>query len=344
MEKIDLKSLKADNLSEILTKHQFKKYKAIQIFRWIHQKNIEDIDLMSDINKNERELLKKYFYINKIEIKDKLKSNIDKTVKYLYNLEDGEMIETVVMDYSGKKSICVSTQVGCKMGCDFCASSTLGFVRNLLPSEMLNQVYMAQKDLNQKISNVVLMGIGEPLENYDNVMDFIRILNDKNGQNISLRKITLSSCGICDKIERMILENLPITLSISLHAPNDSIRNKLMPISKKYNIENLLKVCKEYGKKTKRRVTFEYICLKGLNDSEQDAKELADKLNGILCHVNLISYNQVDKKDYKSSKSNIIKFKKVLEKNNITTTIRRSLGKDLNAACGQLRKNRMESQ
>lgn len=336
--KKDILSLMCDELKEEIISLNLKGYRAEQVFSWLHKKGVKDFEQMSDISVDDRETLKDNFYVKDIEIITKNKSKRDKTVKYLFSLGGGEAIETVVMDYRGKKSICVSTQVGCRMGCTFCASSKVRFVRNLEVSELLGQVYGVVSDLKSEVSNITLMGIGEPLENFDNVLKFIYILNDKRGKNISLRRITLSTCGICDMIDKLAECNLGITLAVSLHASCDSVRNRIMPINKRYNLDNLLKSCYNYANSTKRRITFEYICLKGINDGIKDAVELGKILKPILCHVNLLWYNNVKGDDFETSGKNLKAFENALRRFGVSVTVRRRLGKDVNAACGQLRR------
>jgi 23S rRNA (adenine2503-C2)-methyltransferase len=300
---------------------------------------------MTNISKDLRAKLKESFYISSCEIEDKYVSQLDDTVKYLFRLSDGEYVESVIMKYKYGYTICVSSQVGCKMGCTFCASTLAGFKRNLTASEIEGQLHSAQKDLGIRISHIVMMGIGEPLDNFDNVISFIRNVNDENGLNISMRNITISTCGVVPRIYDLMNMDLQLTLTISLHAPNDKIRSSTMPINNKYSIDELLKACRDYGEKTGRRVSFEYTLIKGVNDSKECAMELCNKLKGTLCHVNLIPVNDVkERNNIRSSKDDIIKFANILKRNGINATIRRTLGSDINASCGQLRrmKNRGE--
>lgn len=315
------------------------KFRAKQVFDWIY-KGIEEFKEMKNLPSNTIEKLYKCFYLGIPKIVRKLKSNDNSTCKFLYKYRDGNVIESVVMKYKYGNSICVSTQVGCKMGCKFCASTLGGVVRNLTSGEMLGQVLAAQKEINSKISNVVLMGSGEPLDNYDNVIKFIKMLNSKYGLNISQRHITLSTCGIVPNIRKLSTEKLNITLAISLHAPNDILRKKIMPIANKYSIHQIIGACNEYYSMCGRRITFEYALIKNFNDSTKDAIELSNILRGLVCHVNLIPINNVAEKSFeRSSKTNINKFKSVLLKNDIQVTVRRQMGNDINAACGQLRRN-----
>lgn len=316
-----------------------KKYTAAQIYTFLHKHNAASFDEMTNISKQFRETLKKNYYIFSCAIEKKLVSVYDETVKYLFKLHDGEFIESVVMKYKYGYTICVSSQVGCKMGCNFCASGIAGFIRNLMPSEILSQVYTAQKDLGINISHIVMMGVGEPLDNFDNVMRFLTLVTDEKGKNLSMRNISLSSCGVVSGIYKLMEKKLQLTLSISLHAPNDEIRSKTMPVNKKWNIEKLLKACRDYTEATGRRISFEYAMISGVNDSDECAVELATRLKGMLCHVNLIPVNSVEERDYRrSADSRIKQFIQILEKNRINVTVRRTLGSDINASCGQLRR------
>lgn len=338
--KTDLKSMSYEELENYL-KDNFNvpKYKTKQIFKWLYR-GVESFDEMTDISKDLRAKLDEKTYIDTFEIQRKLVSKIDGTTKYLFKLQDGEFVESVVMRYKHGNSICISTQVGCKMKCDFCASTLNGFKRNLAASEIIDQVIFAQKDLNERISNIVLMGIGEPLDNFSNVMTFLNNVHHPDGLNISHRHISLSTCGLVDKINKLADLDMQITLSISLHAPNDEIRNKIMPISHKYSYDELINSCKNYFEKTKRRISFEYILIDDLNDSKECAKMLSDKLCDFLCHVNLIPANSVKEKSHKKSpREKVLEFQAELQKHNINATVRRTLGSDINASCGQLRNN-----
>ncbi len=335
---VDLKSLYLDELEDIIKEMGEPKFRGKQIFEWIHNKNVTSFEEMTNLSKSLREKLSENMFITKLEIVDK-KVSSDGTQKYLFALEDGNVIESVLMRYSYGNAVCVSTQVGCRMGCAFCASTLNGLEKNLTAGEILSQVYEISRDIGERISSVVLMGSGEPLDNYANVIRFIRLVNDKNGANIGQRHITLSTCGLADKIDVLKEEGLQITLAVSLHAPNDEIRNKTMPVSKKYDMDTLLEACKRYSDATKRRVTFEYALIKGVNDSSENAKELASRLKGMLCHVNLIPVNDVKERDFiRSSEESIKNFAAILNGKMIETTIRRKLGSDINAACGQLRR------
>ena len=316
-----------------------KSYTASQVYSWLHKHQVSSFDEMTNIKKELRENLKKIYYISDCTIEKKLVSVYDETVKYLFKLNDGELIESVVMKYKYGRTICVSSQVGCKMGCSFCASGIAGFVRNLLPGEILSQVYTAQKDLGIKISHIVMMGVGEPLDNFDNVMRFLELISDENGQNIGMRNISLSTCGVVSGIYKLMEKKLQLTLSVSLHAPSDEIRSRTMPVNSRWNIETLLKACRDYTAATNRRISFEYAMISSVNDSDDCARLLAKRLKGMLCHVNLIPVNSVKERDYrKSSGERIAAFIKILEKSGINVTVRRTLGSDINASCGQLRR------
>lgn len=343
MEKIDIKSLTFDNMKEFICHINEKSFRAKQIFNWIHQKHISNFDEMTNLSKQLRQKLEENCFLSKSEIVEKYISKQDNTTKYLFEIENNNIIESVLMKYSYGNSVCVSSQAGCRMGCSFCASAVNGLEYNLTAGEIASQVYIISKDIEERISNVVIMGSGEPLDNFDNVIDFLNIINSNEGVEIGQRHITLSTCGLVDKIYKLSEMKLQITLAISLHAPNDNIRNMIMPISKRYNIEELLKASKYYADITKRRVTYEYALISGVNDTSACAKELASRLKGTLCHVNLIPVNDVKEKNYiKSSNETIKSFAETLCSYNIETTIRRKLGSDINAACGQLR-NRYKS-
>jgi 23S rRNA (adenine2503-C2)-methyltransferase len=343
MGKIDIKSLNLRELEYEFTQMGEKKFRAKQVYDWLHIKNVSSFDKMSNVSVQLINQLDNRFYITSLKVIKKLVSCIDNTVKYLYELNDKNFVETVLMQYKHGMSICISTQVGCKMGCKFCASTKAGFIRNLTPSEMLEQIYHSSQESGKKISSIVLMGIGEPLDNLDNVIRFLELISNENGYNMSLRHVSLSTCGLVDKIDELAKLKLGLTLSISLHAPNDEIRNKTMPVNKVWNVDKLIESCKRYTNATKRRISFEYALIKGKNDSEKEARELAKKLKGMLCHVNLIPVNKVSETNFSpSDKSAAYKFQKILMDQGITTTIRRTLGSDINAACGQLRTEHQE--
>ena len=335
----DIKSLTLQELKDEMTSIGEKSFKAGQIYSWLHKHGAVSFDEMTNISKDLRANLQKKYDIYNCTIEKKLVSVYDDTVKYLFRLNDGELIESVVMKYKYGYTICVSSQVGCKMGCKFCASGIAGFVRNLTPSEILSQVYTAQRDLGIRISHIVMMGVGEPLDNFDNVMRFLSLVTDENGLNISMRNISLSTCGVVSGIYKLMEKKLQLTLSVSLHAPNDEIRSNTMPVNDRWNIDELLKACRDYTKATSRRISFEYAMISGVNDSDECARELGKKLKGMLCHVNLIPVNSVKERDYKKSSDNrIAGFIKTLEKFGINVTVRRTLGSDINASCGQLRR------
>lgn len=339
-QKVDIKSLDINELKDFLTNLKQPSFRAKQIFTWLHQKRVYNFEEMSNIPKGLITLLNEQCYITKVKEVTCLKSQKDDTMKLLLALPDGEYVETVIMRYKHGTSICISSQVGCKMGCSFCASTKAGFVRSLNTSELLEQVYFAQDMLQQdeRISNIVLMGIGEPLDNYDNVVRFLQIVSSEDGINIGMRHISLSTCGIVDKIYDLAKLKLGVTLSISLHSPFDNVRDQTMPINKKYNIDMLIKACKHYINETKRRISFEYALISGVNDSIKDAEALVRLLKGMICHVNLIPVNEIKETRYKKSDEKGIKaFEEYLNSRGITATVRRTLGQDINAACGQLR-------
>lgn len=341
--KKDIKSMNYDEIEEEILSLGEAKFRAKQIYSWLQKNQVEDFDEMTNISKNMREKLKDNYEIYTCTIEKKLVSVYDDTVKYLFKLHDGEYIESVVMKYKYGYTICVSSQVGCKMGCTFCASTIAGFVRNLTASEILSQVGAAQRDLGIRISHIVLMGVGEPLDNFDNVMRFLELVTDENGLNLSMRNISLSTCGVVDGIYKLLEKKLQLTLSISLHAPNDEIRSRTMPVNKKWNTDELLKACRDYTKITSRRISFEYAMISGVNDSDECARELAKRLKGMLAHVNLIPVNEVSETGYKKSGEDRIKrFTQILTSYGINTTVRRTLGSDINASCGQLRRKQKE--
>ncbi len=335
---IDLKDFEFDELTEFLMSIGEKKFRAAQVFSWLH-KGIESYDEMTDISKETREKLKEISYVSTLKIREKYVSKLDGTVKYLFAMPDGNCIESVVMRYHHGLTICISSQVGCRMGCRFCASTIGGLYRSLTAGEILNQVIFAQKDIGERISNIVMMGIGEPLDNYDNVIKFLHNVNHEKGINIGYRHITISTCGVVPKIYDLAKEHLPITLTISLHAPNDAIRDTIMPINHKYKISGLLKACREYASETNRRLSFEYSLIHGVNDSAENAEELAKILKGLHAHVNLIPVNKVEERDFqKGSAKDIRLFQEKLTELGVNATVRRELGADISASCGQLRK------
>lgn len=335
---IDLKDFDFDELAEYLKKIGEPKFRTKQIFSWLH-KGVESFDEMTNLSKQTRSKLSEECFVSTLKIREKYVSKIDKTTKYLFELPDGNCIESVVMYYKHGVSICISSQVGCRMGCNFCASTIGGLYRSLTPGEILNQVIFAQKDIGERISNIVMMGIGEPLDNFENVVKFLRNVNHPDGINIGYRHISLSTCGLVPRIYELAEENMPITLSVSLHAPNNEIRNSIMPVNKKYPVEELIKACRDYIKTTTRRISFEYSLISGVNDSLENADELAKLLSGMLCHVNLIPVNKIEEREYhKGDKKQIKAFCERLASRGINATVRRELGSDIQASCGQLRK------
>jgi len=338
----DIKSMYPEELEQMLRDMGQPSYRAKQIFKWLHL-GVNSFDEMTNISKELRGKLVENCYISNATIEKKLISSYDGTEKYLFSFEDGETVESVLMKYHHGYTSCISTQVGCKMGCTFCATGQGGFFRNLTASEMLAQLQTEQKDNGIRISNVVLMGMGEPLDNFDNVMRFLKLVSLDDGMNIGMRHISLSTCGIVPRIYELADRKLQLTLSVSLHAPNDEIRSKTMPINRKYGIEELLKACKYYSDSTNRRISFEYAMIDGVNDGDDHAKELGKRLKGIIAHVNLIPVNTVSGTGYrKSKKDRMNSFIKILEGFGITATIRRTLGSDINASCGQLRKQSLQ--
>ncbi len=339
MEKIDILSLTLEELQEKLLQNGEKKYRALQVFQWLHCKKASSFEEMTNISAQTKALLVEKFYINSMKIQKRLVSSIDNTVKYLYMLPDGNKVETVLMEYHHGNSVCLSTQAGCKMGCKFCASTKAGFVRNLAPSEILLQIYETERDSGQKIDSVVLMGIGEPLDNFDNTVKFLNILSHKDGRNMSLRHVSLSTCGLVDKIHALAELKLPLTLSVSLHAPTDEKRSAIMPINLKYPIKELIRACDDYFKVTGRRISFEFSLIKDVNDDAETARELIALLKPLgVCHVNLIPINEIREGGYKKS-SFVSAFQQTLVKGGLNATVRRTLGADIEAACGQLRRD-----
>lgn len=339
IEKINIKGLFPDEMENLFIEMGFKKYRAEQVINWIYGRRVDDFQQMTNLPQEMRDILDERAYVGRIEIIGKKVSEIDGTEKHLYLLEDSNIIESVLIRQSYGNSICVSSQVGCRMGCRFCASTIDGLVRNLKAWEMLDQILKMKNVLNScPVTHVVIMGSGEPLENYDEVVKFIKLVNMPEILNISYRRITLSTCGLLPAIIKLAKEDLPITLSVSLHAPNDEIRNNIMPINKKYPIDLLIRTCKEYFKITGRRVTFEYAIIKDVNNSKENARELSNLLKGFTCHVNIIPVNIVQERKFtKPSTENILEFKEILESNGINATVRKEKGSDIEGACGQLR-------
>ncbi len=337
--KKDIKSMTPDELKNEFSEEGFQKFRSSQVFRWLHREGVSSFEEMTNIPKDMRRNFDEKYFIASCKIEDKYVSAIDGTVKYLFRLYDGEYVESVVMKYKYGYTICVSSQVGCKMGCTFCASTLAGFKRNLLASEIESQIHAAQNDLDVRISHIVMMGIGEPLDNFDNTVRFLHLVNEADGLGISMRNITISTCGLVDKIYKLMDLDLQLTLTLSLHAPNDKIRSKTMPVNEKWGIDEVIKAMRAYAKKTSRRVSFEYTLINNVNDRPEHAEELAGRLKGMLCHVNLIPVNDVEERgNVRSEDAHIQKFQSILKSHGINATIRRTLGHDINASCGQLRR------
>lgn len=336
--KMDLLSFSPEELKDEMKTMGWPAFRAGQIFQWL-QKGVKNIDEMTNISKTARWELSERYFITKLNVVNKQVSAQDGTIKYLFQLSDGEMIESVLMKYHHGTSACISTQVGCAMGCAFCASGQEGLVRNLSTGEMLDQVLAMTADQPSRISHVVLMGSGEPLQNLEDVVKLIKIMNREEGLHISMRHVTISTCGLIPQIHQLANYEMPINLAVSLHASTDEIRRRLMPIAHNYSIGELVESCDEYSRKTKRRITYEYALIKGINDSETDMIALAALLKNKLCHVNLIPVNPVEGSSYRSDKmENMTHLKEILEKNGIPVTVRRELGSDIDAACGQLKR------
>lgn len=341
--KKDLRSIKYEDMVSLITSLNEKKFRADQIYDWLHTKCVDSYDEMKNVPSSLKNKLAREYEIYTVKVVEVLKSKFDGTRKYLFSLSDGNIIESVFMKYEHGNSVCVSSQVGCSMGCRFCASTIDGRVRNLTAGEILGQIYGIMLETGERISNVVVMGSGEPLDNYDNLIDFIRILTSEKGLNISQRNITVSTCGLVDKIYELAKLKLQITLAISLHAATDEKRQELMPIARKYSLSELIKACRHYFDETGRRISFEYALVKGENDSDSDADTLAKLIGSLNCHVNLIPVNPIKERDFRQSdKSAVQAFRNRLEQNHVTATIRRTLGADINGACGQLRKAHLE--
>ncbi len=341
MNKINLLDLSYSELCEYTVSLGLDKYRAKQIKKNLY-KGIDDFLKMTDLPIEAREKLNDTSFTGALKIISKLESKEDETRKYLFDLGDGNVIESVLMKYKYGYSACISSQVGCKMGCTFCASTGLNFDRNLSGGEIISQILSMQRDSGAKVGHIVIMGIGEPLDNYDNVIKFLKEAGDKDGLNISFRKMSLSTCGLVPGINRLAEENLPITLSISLHSPFDEERSVMMPINRKYSITELIDACKKYIVKTGRRITFEYAMISGVNDTERHAKALCKHIEGMLCHVNLIPVNKIENNKYnRSKKENIEKFEQIVSQKGISVTVRRELGPDIQAACGQLRRTKV---
>ena len=341
--KIDLKSLDLNELKECIKDMGEPAFRAKQLYEWLHVKQARGYDDMTNIPKSLKEKLARDFSFTSLEVVEVQESHIDETKKFLFALSDGNVIESVFMKYRFGVSVCISSQVGCRMGCKFCASTLDGVVRNLLPSEMLDQIYSIAGYTGEKIGRVVVMGSGEPLDNYDNLLRFIHLLTDENGMNLGQRNLTVSTCGIVPNILRLAEEKLSINLALSLHASNDEKRKGLMPIANKYSISEVLDACKVYFDKTGRQLTFEYSLVAGVNDTEDDARELSALLSGLNAVVNLIPVNPIKERDFKpTDRSGAVAFKNKLEKSRINVTIRREMGRDFDGACGQLRRRHLQ--
>ncbi len=340
----DIKSMSLTEIEEVISSLSIPKYRAKQIFDWLQVYGAMSYDEMTNLPKVLRNELSEKFPIYSCEIELKQVSKLDGTVKYLYRLSDGNYIESVLMKYKYGYTLCVSSQVGCRMGCVFCASTKNGRIRNLQPSEILGQIHAAQRDMNIRVSHIVMMGMGEPLDNYENTLRFLSLVTDNKGLNLSMRNISLSTCGIVPKIYDLLDKKLQLTLSISLHAPNDKMRSEVMPVNNKYPVAELIKACRIYAKETSRRISFEYTMIKDANDTDACAYELANLLKGMLCHVNLIPVNEIKESEHKrSTNDRLQRFMSILNSRGINTTIRRSLGSDIDASCGQLRSKYVEN-
>lgn len=343
MEKADILSYRKAELKEFMEDMGEAPFRGGQIFRWLHNGKAADFDVMTNISAPLRDKLREKAFIGSVKYLKKYKSCEDETIKYLFETQKGYIIESVLMKYEYGYSVCVSTQAGCRMGCAFCASTIGGLEENLTAGEIVSQIYEIEKCEGIRVSRVVMMGCGEPLDNFENSVRFIDIISDKDGAGISRRRITLSTCGLVDKMYELLKLDLPITLAVSLHAPNDDIRRKLMPVAKKYDIEKVLAAAEEYGKVSGRRVTLEYSLIKGVNDSLENAGELAERIKGRGLHVNLIPINPVEERSFSKSTDKAVRaFSRILTEASVENTIRRSLGKDIDAACGQLRKAHRE--
>ncbi len=337
--KKDIKSMTLSELKEDMAGLGEKSFRAGQIYEWMHVKLVKSFDDMTNISRELKEKCKENYDFTDLKEVMVQESKVDGTKKFLFELRDGNMVESVWMKYKHGNSVCISSQVGCRMGCTFCASTLDGLERSLTSSEMLDQIYAITRLTDEKVSNVVVMGTGEPMDNYDNVLRFIRLLTDENGLNISQRNITVSTCGIVPRMRELAEEKLQITLALSLHATTDGKRRRLMPIANRYRLDELIGACAYYFEKTGRRITFEYSLVGGINDTDEDARELITLIRHLNCHVNLIPVNPIKERDYVSSThEKAVAFKNKLEKNGINVTIRREMGRDIDGACGQLRR------
>ena len=340
----DIKSMTRSEVSELIVSLGDKKFRAKQIYQWMHQKLVASYDEMTNVPAALRQKLAADYTLTVLEPVRVQISQIDGTRKYLFRLSDGNLIESVLMKYHHGNSVCISSQVGCRMGCRFCASTIDGLVRGLLPSEMLEPIYRIQKDIGERVDNVVVMGSGEPFDNFDNLLRFIELLNNEEGLNISARNLTVSTCGIVPKIYELADMQPQITLAISLHSPNDELRRSIMPVANKYSIDEIMKACRYYVEKTGRRITFEYSLVKDVNDTDECAMQLVHLVKGIKCHVNLIPVNPIKERDYKqTAQAGVNHFRSRLEKCGVNATVRREMGRDIDGACGQLRRSYMES-
>lgn len=340
--KMDIKSLNMEELTAFVVGLGEKKFRGKQLYEWLHVRQAASFDEMTNLSKEFRERLKETCELVSLRQVDVQISAIDGTRKYLFALSDGNVIESVLMRYKHGNSVCISSQVGCRMGCRFCASTLDGLVRGLAPSEMLDQIYRISKDIGERVSNVVVMGTGEPMDNFDNLLKFIELLTDENGLHISQRNLTVSTCGIVPRMRELADYKLAITLALSLHASNQKKRLSLMPVANKYEIHEVVDACRYYFAQTGRRVTFEYSLVGGVNDTDEDAAELSQLIRGMNCHVNLIPVNPIKERDYVQSDTESIQaFKAKLEKNGINVTVRREMGRDIDGACGQLRRKHM---
>ena len=339
----DIKSMTMEELTHTLREMGQPAFRGGQVFTWLHR-GVTSFEEMSDLPRALREQLAQTFHITAPTVARKQESRLDGTVKYLWELADGNCIETVLMQYHHGNTVCISSQVGCRMGCRFCASTLDGLVRGLTPSEMLDQIYQIGRDTGERVSNVVVMGTGEPMDNFDNLLKFIELLTDENGLNISQRNVTVSTCGIVPRMRELADKKLQITLALSLHASTQEKRLELMPVANKYEIHEVIDACKYYFEQTGRRVTFEYSLVGGVNDTDEDVRNLCRLIKGINCHVNLIPVNPIKERDYVQPDVRVTtEFKNKLEKNGINATIRREMGRDIDGACGQLRKRYMGS-
>lgn len=344
MSKKDIRAYTYEQLQSEMTELGEKRFRAKQIYEWLHVKLADRFEEMTNLSKNLRTRLEEDYEILPVDLLERQESKLDGTNKFLFRMQDGNVVESVLMRYKHGNSVCISSQVGCRMGCRFCASTIGGLERNLSASEMLGQIYQIQKIIGERVSNVVVMGTGEPLDNYENFLTFIRILTDEHGLNISQRNVTVSTCGIVPRIYDLAKENLQITLALSLHGSTQEKRKRLMPVANQYKLEDVLQACDDYFRETGRRITFEYSLVHGVNDTDADARELIEILKPRNCHLNLIPVNPIKERDFvKPDRKNALNFKNKLEKSGINVTIRREMGADIDGACGQLRRRYAET-